>query len=57
MRWALEPGCMAGMRKLLGRGFADRTNEGRGLRLAALHINTESEFGNGALVTALKPND
>jgi hypothetical protein len=29
----------------LGRGFADRTNEGRGLRLAALHINTESEFG------------
>jgi len=35
-----KPG-MAGMRKLLGRGFADRTNEGHGLRLAALHSNTD----------------
>jgi len=41
VRWALEAGCMAGMRKLLGRGFADRTNEGHGLRLAALHTNTD----------------
>ena len=35
---------MAGMRKLLGRGFADRTNEGHGLRLAALHINAAIHF-------------
>jgi len=47
MRWALEASCMAGMRKLLGRGFADRTSEGHGLRLAALHINTESDLEKG----------
>jgi hypothetical protein len=41
VRWALEAGCVAGMRKLFGRGFADRTNEGHGLRLAALHINVD----------------
>jgi hypothetical protein len=41
MRCAVVGCCIPGTWRLFRWGFADRTNGGHGLRLAALHINAD----------------